>query len=153
MKRMLFAVAFMVFAISPELALAQDTQEEMPEAGIVTISKFKVPLGEERAQVMQFIERMMAPQEEANPHVMAFYVLQHYYGADARDVALVRVYRSFADVEAPCGEPCQAWMEENAPEEGTPEYQEMTELADTFMKYYATHSDEIYSVPLAVLKN
>ena len=80
-------------------------------------------------------------------------VLQHYYGADARDVVLVRVYRDWASVEAPCGEPCSTWMEENLPEEGTPEREEWDDLVGTFVKYYSRHSDELYSAPLDLSKN
>lgn len=149
MKKVALAIVFLALASMPQMTMAQ---EEMPSTIVVTMSKFKVPLGEDRARVMQFIERMIAPQERLNPNVMAFYVLQHYYGADARDMVLVRVYASMADIEAPCGEPCQTWMEENRPEEGTPEYEEMTELGQTFMKYYAAHSDEIYSSPMDLAK-
>jgi len=37
--------------------------------GIVTISTFKVPLGEDRVRVMEFVEPVLAPQEKADPHV------------------------------------------------------------------------------------
>jgi len=152
MKKLLLAGVAAAFAFTPRIALAQDAQDDMPATAVVTISKFKVPLGEDRGKVMEFIERVIAPQDHANPNVTAFYVLQHYYGTDARDVAFVRVYKSFADIEAPCGAPCDAWMEENMPEQGTPEFDELNDLGQTFMKYYAAHSDEIFSAPLDLAK-
>jgi hypothetical protein len=153
MKKLFLAVTFLAVLVAPRAALAQNAGNGPPATGIVTISKFQVPLGEDRGKVMEFIERVTTPQERANPNVMAFYVLEHYYGADARDIAFVRVYREFADIEAPCGEACQTWAEENLPEEGTPEFDELNELGQTFMKYYSNHSDEIFSTSLSLSKN
>lgn len=151
MKKLVVFLGALALVAAPVTVSAQE--EEAPGVGIVSISKFQVPLGEDRVKVMDFIEKVMAPQEEHNPNVMAFYVLEHYYGADARDVLLVRVYRSFADIEKPCGEACATWAEENLPKEGTPEFDEMNENGQTFMRYYSRHSDEIYSAPLSIAKN
>ena len=70
------------------------------------MSTMKVPMNEDRAQVMGWIEKMVTPMARANPNIIAFYVLTHYYGADSRDMVLVRVYKDLAAIEAPCGEPC-----------------------------------------------
>ena len=88
-----------------------------------------------------------------NPNVLAFYVLQHTWGSDSRDIVMVNVYRSWADIEAPCGEPCQQWADENMPEEDSPEMEEMQELWQTYMKYSGRHSDEIYTARLDLAKN
>ncbi len=147
-------LAVLAFLAVPQAATAQDMEDGPPQTGIVTMSTMKVPMGQERAQVMEWIEKMVTPMERANPNVIAFYVLTHYYGADSNDVVLVRVYKDLAAIEAPCGEPCQVYREENpVPEEGTPEREEMMEMWQTFMKYNGNHSDEIYTARLDLAAN
>ncbi len=147
-------LAALAFLAAPQAAVAQDMEDGPPQTGIVTISTFKVPMNEDRGKVMEWIEKMVTPMERANPNVMAFYVLTHYYGADSRDMVMVRVYKDLAAIEAPCGEPCQAYREANPlPEEGTPEREELMELWQTFMKYNGKHSDEIYTAHLDLSAN
>jgi hypothetical protein len=147
-------LAVLAFLAVPQAAVAQDMEDGPPQTGIVTMSKMQVPIGPDRAKVMQWIERMVTPMERANPNVIAFYVLTHYYGADARDVVLVRVYKDLAAIEAPCGEPCQMLQDENPiPEEGTPEREELMDLWQTFRKYNANHSDEIFTARLDLAAN
>ena len=147
-------LAVLAFLAVPQAATAQDMEDGPPQTGIVTMSTMKVPMGQERAQVMEWIEKMVTPMERANPNVIAFYVLTHYYGADSNDVVLVRVYKDLAAIEAPCGEPCQVYREENpVPEEGTPEREEVMEMWQTFMKYNGNHSDEIYTARLDLAAN
>lgn len=153
MKKWSVGLAVMAYLSVPQALVAQDAEDEGPMQGIVTMSTFKVPLGEDRAKVMRGIEQIMLPQEKANPNVLAFYVLSHYYGADSRDVVLVRVYGDWAAVEAPCGEPCATWWEENQPEEGTAEREEWDDLIATFTKYYSRHSDEMFSANMRLAKN
>ncbi len=154
MKKWSVGLAVLAFVLVPQALLAQDAEEEGAMSnGIVAMSTFKVPFGEDRAKVMQGIETIMLPQEKANPNVLAFYVLTHFYGADSRDVILVRVYRDWNSVEAPCGEPCQTWWEANQPAEGTPEREEWDDLIAAFSKYYAKHSDELYSADMSLAKN
>jgi hypothetical protein len=153
MRKVGILFAAMALLVGPAVAVAQDMDDGPPETGIVTTSTFKVPLGEERGKVMEWIELMVAPMARANPNIMAFYVLQHYYGSDSRDVVLVRVYKDLAAIEAPCGAPCDELMAEIVPEEGTPEQEEMMELWQTYMKYTGRHSDEIYTARLDLAAN
>ena len=147
-------LAVLAYLAVPQAITAQDMEDGPPQTGIVTMSTMKVPMGQERAQVMGWIEKMVTPMERANPNVIAFYVLTHYYGADSNDVVLVRVYKDLAAIEAPCGEPCEVYREENpVPEEGTPEREEMMEMWQTFMKYNGNHSDEIYTARLDLAAN
>ena len=92
MTKLTLGIALMACLLVPQAVQAQDMDDGPPETGIVTMSTFKVPLGEERGKVMEWIEKMVTPMERANPNVIAFYVLQHYYGSASRDVVLVRVY-------------------------------------------------------------
>ena len=153
MTKLTVGIALMACLLVPQAVQAQDMDDGPPQTGIVTMSTFKVPLGEERGKVMEWIELMVAPQARANPNIMAFYVLQHYYGSDSRDVVMVRVYKDLAAIEAPCGAPFDELMAEIVPEEGTPEREEMMELWQTFMKYNGRHSDEIYSARLDLAAN
>jgi hypothetical protein len=153
MKKFTVGLAVMAYLLVPQALQAQD-MDEGPQTGIVTMATMKVPMGPDRAKVMQWIERMVTPIERANPNVIAFYVLTHYYGPDARDLVLVRVYKDLAAIEAPCGEPCDMYREENpVPEEGTPEREELMELWQTFLKYNGQHSDEIYTARLDLAAN
>ena len=153
MTKLTVGIALMACLLVPQAVQAQDMDDGPPQTGIVTMSTFKVPLGEERGKVMEWIELMVAPQARANPNIMAFYVLQHYYGSDSRDVVMVRVYKDLAAIEAPCGAPCDDLMAEIVPEEGTPEREEMMDLWQTFMKYNGRHSDEIYTARLDLAAN
>ncbi len=153
MKKLSVGLAALAFLIAPHVAMAQDAADGPPATGMVTMSSFKVPMGEDRGKVMEWIERWVAPQERNNPNVLAFYVLGHNYGADSRDIVIVRVYKDWASIEAPCGEPCSTWSEANWPEEDTPEHEEMMDLVQTYMKYYGRHSDEIYTARLDLAKN
>ena len=153
MKKFTVGFAALAFLLAPAAAVAQDADDGPPQTGIVTMSKVKVPLGEDRGKFMQWVERVVAPQARNNPNVLAFYVLEHYWGADSRDVVMVNVYRDWASIEAPCGEPCQTWADEFFPEEGEEGYDELIELWQTFSKYNGRHSDEIYSARLDLAKN
>jgi hypothetical protein len=152
MKNLGILCAAAALLLTPMAATAQDANEE-PQTGIVTMSTIKVPMGEERGKVMEWIEKAVAPMARVNPNIMAFYVLEHYYGSDSRDVVFVRVYKDLASIEAECGEPCQAYMDANFPAEDSPEREEWSELWRTFMKYNGRHSDEIYSARLDIAKN
>ncbi len=154
MKKWILGLAVAGYLFAPQFVVAQGGDDDGPPPTVmVTMSSFKVPLGEDRGKVLQWIERWVAPQERNNPNVAAFYVLQHYWGSESRDVVMVRVYEDWASIEAPCGEPCSTWAEANWPEEGTPEREEMIDLRRTFFKYNGRHSDEIYSSRLDLAKD
>ncbi len=153
MKKLGILFASAALLLAPAAAMAQEEDEGPPPTGVVTMMTFKVPLGEERGKVMDWIDKVVAPMARLNPNIMAFYVLQHYYGADSRDVVLVRVYNDFGSVEAECGAPCQEWWDANMPAEGTPESEEWQDLWRTFQKYSGRHSDEIYTARLDLAKN
>ncbi len=118
----------------------------------MTISKFHVPVGEDRQKVMQFLEMVMVPQARLNPNILSYRVATHYYGSASTEVLLIAEYPDWAAVEADCGAPCEEWQEANMPAEGTPEYDEMQERWQAWLKYYLGgrhgHSDEIYTVQM-----
>lgn len=144
MKKLSVGLAVLAYLLVPQALFAQDADDGPPETVVVAMSKLHVPIGEERGKFMEFVERVVAPQARNNPNVLAFHVLSHYYGHNASDVIIVNVYPDWASVEAPCGEPCQTWADENLPDEGEEGYEELSELGDHYFKYFAKHSDEIY---------
>ena len=143
MKKLTVGLAVLACVLVPQALFAQE--DEGSETVVVTTARVHVPFGEDRQKFLEFIDRVQAPQAKNNPNVLAFHVLEHYYGADATEVVIVRVYPDLAAIEAPCGEPCETWAAENIPEEGTPEREELQALGDHFFKYFAKHSDEIYT--------
>ena len=153
MKKLTVVLAVLACVLVPQALQAQDADEGPPETSIVTTSTFKVPMNEDRGKVLEWIERVLAPQARNNPNILAFYVLTHYYGSDSRDMMLVRVYENLAAIEAPCGEPCREYADANFPDECEEGYDEMMDLWETFMKYNGRHSDQIYRSHMDLAKN
>ena len=137
----------------PAPALAQDA-DEPPETRVITMAKFQVPPGEDRQKVMRFIDEVIAPQAQNNPHVLTYRIATHYYGSNSTDIVIIAEYPDWESVEAPCGEPCQTWAEENIPEEGTPEREEWNDRAQTWTRYFVGgHTDEVYGTNMRRGKN
>lgn len=154
MKQLGLAFGALAVVLAPGALLAQDADE--PDTNVITISKFHVPAGEDRAKVMEFIDRVIVPTNQVNPNVLSYRVAVHFYGAHSTEIALIAEYPDWNAVEAPCGTPCEEWAEANWPAEGTPEYDEMAELQAAWTKAYMGghgHSDEIYNVRMDRAKN
>lgn len=145
MKKFSVGFAVLAYLLVPQALAAQDADDGPPETVVVTTATVHVPLGEDRGKFMQFVERVTSPLAKANPNVLAYHVLQHYYGSNSSDVVIVVVYPNLGAIEEPCGEPCSTWSEANIPEEGEEGYDELVELRDTYFKYFSKHSDQIYS--------
>jgi len=124
---------------------------QQPNFHVVTVSTFRVPLGPDRPTVIGYIRKWMAGPAKLNPKVVSYRVLQHWYGANAGDMAIAVEYASWADVTAPC-EPCQQWFQENMPAEGTPERKAVDEAQALFIKYYGSHQDNIYTMDMSMAK-
>lgn len=145
MKKLTVGLAVLAYMLVPQAAHAQDGDDGASETVIVAMAKVKVPFGEERAKFMQFVEEYVTPQERNNPNVLAYHVLEHYYGSNSSDVVVVTVYENLAAIEAPCGDPCREWWEANVPAEGEEGREEFEDVRDTYWKYMVKHSDEVYS--------
>ena len=148
--RLISTLALVPVLLAPTAAMAQDS-EEAPDIRVLEITTFRAPFGEERQLMMQFINRVIAPQAQNNPNVLTYRVATHFYGRNSTDIKLIAEYPDWAAVEAPCGEPCRTWAAENIPEQGTPEREEFDKQAAAWTKFYMTggHSDEIFSVNMA----
>jgi len=146
MSKLIVGLAFIALVSLPQRVLAQDADgEDEVETVVVTMSTTHVPIGEDRQKFVGFVREVVAPAARVNPNVIAFHVLQHYYGSNSSDVVIVRVYPNLAAIEAECGTPCQEWADANIPEEGDEGYDHYVDLRDTYFKYFAKHSDEIYT--------
>lgn len=127
-------------------------QDEGPGSRYVAVTTFDVPFND-RAKVFQHIMTRILPATKLNPNVVNSRVLLHNWGSNASQVVLVSEYADWAAIEADCGKPCDDFYEANpAPEEGDEGYTEYRERVELFNKYYAHHSDEVYTSPLAAAK-
>jgi len=146
MSKFIVGLAFLALTSLPHSVLAQDASgEDEVETVVVTMSTTHVPIGEDRQKFIDFVRQVMAPVARVNPNVIAFHVLRHYYGSNSSDVVIVRVYKDLAAIEAECGTPCEEWADANIPKEGDEGYDDFVDLRDTYFKYFAKHSDEIYT--------
>ena len=145
MKKFSVGFAVLAYLLVPQALAAQDSDDGPPETVVVAMATVHVPLGEARGKFMDFIEQVSSQQARNNPNILAYHVLSHYYGSNSSDVVIVTVYENLAAIEAPCGDPCSEWAEANLPNEGDEGYDEFVELRDNFFKYFAKHSDEVYS--------
>ena len=139
-------------ALAPAPLLAQDEEEEEPDTNYITLTHIHMPATADREKAIEWIDEVMAPLAKLNPNVLWYRVAMHNWGANSKDVVILAEYDNWADIEGDC-EPCQAWFEENQPEEGTPEREEWDEMADTFFKYFSGHKDEIYATNMSRAKN
>ena len=131
--------------------VAAQTAPATPEFRVLTISSFRVPLGEERTKVLDYMKKWMLEPAKLNPNVLSYRIIQHFYGSNAQDVAIVAEYPNWVAVTADC-KPCAAWTEANMPKEGTPERKAVDELVALFLKHYSSHADQIYSVNMSLAK-
>ena len=145
MKKMIVGLAALMYLVVPQTMFAQDGDDDDSQTVIVTTATTHIPFGPDRAKFMEYVEMVTAPQARNNPNILAYHVLEHYYGSHATEVAIVAVYPNLAAIEAPCGEPCSTWADANLPDEGEEGYDEFVELRDHYFKLFAKHSDEIYS--------
>jgi hypothetical protein len=122
-----------------------------PEIRIVTISSFRVPQGEDRQKVLEYMKKWMVEPAKLNPNVLSYRIIQHFYGSNAGDVAIVAEYATWAAITADC-QPCDKWLQDNMPTEGTPERKAVDDLAALFFKYYGSHADQIYNADMSLAK-
>lgn len=143
-----FLAAVSLASVSGLRAQAAPAQAEFR---VLTISSFRVPLGEDRTRVLEYMEKWMVPPAKMNPNVLSYRIGQHWYGSNSSDVVIVAEYPNWAAVTATC-QPCQEWTQTNTPKEGTPERQAFNEAQALFLKYYSTHADQIFTMPTRLAK-
>jgi len=147
--RVLTLIAFTTLMTST--ADAQAAPQTAPDVRIVTISSFRVPLGADRQAVLDYMGKWMVEPARLNPNVLSYRIIQHFYGSNASDMAIVAEYPNWAAIAADCAA-CDAWFQANMPPEGTPERKAVDEAQALFLKYYGTHADQIYNANMALAK-
>jgi hypothetical protein len=149
----LAALLFVGLAIVvPTHALHAQAEEEPEEIHYITVTTFKVPLGEASQKVSMWIDSVMVPLAHLNPNVLSYRIGRHYWGSSAGDFVIISEWASWEAIAAPCGEPCETWTAENEPVDGTPRAETWDEMFATFLKYYSGHRDEVYAVPMSRAK-
>ncbi|MEN8375350.1 MAG: hypothetical protein ABFS34_07875 [Gemmatimonadota bacterium] len=139
-------LAVCVLLLIPIGVTAQDDDDdEGPEIRYLTTSQFHLAYGDDRQAVMWWVDSVSVPINEMDPNVLWSRVAVHNYGPNGGDVVFMSEYADWASINAPC-EPCDEWFEERQPEEGTPEREEWDANLATFLKYYSTHEDQIFSI-------
>lgn len=146
-----FVLLLATAGLTASTARAQAAPPATPETRVLTISSFRVPLGEDRQKVIDFMRKWMVEPARLNPNILSYRIIQHFYGSNASDVAIVAEYPSWGAINAECA-PCNAWFEANQPKEGTPERKAVDEATALFLKYYGTHRDEVYNVNMSLAK-
>lgn len=63
---------------------------------------------------------------------------RHYYGSDFRDWVVITEYKTWADIEAAAG------INQELNKKKWPDDKKRAEFFRKVMKYFPTHSDEIY---------
>jgi hypothetical protein len=132
-------------------AAAQAAPPAAPDIRVVTISSFRVPLGEDRQKVLDYMKKWMVEPARLNPNVLSYRIIQHFYGSNSSDVAIVAEYPNWAAIGADCA-PCDKWFETNMPKENTAERKAVDDALALFQKYYSSHADQIYNANMAFAK-
>ena len=136
----------------PQVAVAQDGDDEGPGNRIVTVTSFSLPF-QHRSTVIPWMVKYVLPGTQLNPAVITSRLLFHNWGSDAADVVLVAEYADWADIDADCGQPCDDYDAANPePEEGEEGYEAYEEAQALFSKYFSRHRDEIYAAPMGMAK-
>lgn len=121
-------------------------QAQEQNSRYVVVTSFDVPYGPDRGKVLSFLNQYFLPGTQLNPKVRNSRVMMHNWGKNAMQVVLVEEYDTWADIMAPCGQPCDDYnAQHEAPEQGEAGYAEYQEMSDLFFKAFSSHSDEIYT--------
>lgn len=148
----LASLAVVVGWAMPRLVLAQD-DAEAPGPRIITVSSFELPYGDDRGKVLDWMEKWFAPGAALNPNVINRRLAFHAWGSRGDQVLVITEYPSMEALAAGCGQPCADYRDAHpVPEEGDEGYEEYDEGLQLFLKYYSSHSDEIYATPSSWMK-
>jgi hypothetical protein len=125
---------------------ASHAEAQEQNSRYVVVTTFDVPYGPDRGKVLSYLNEYFLPTTQLNPKVRNSRVLMHNWGKDAMQVVMFEEYDTWADIMAPCGQPCDDYNAQHAaPEEGEAGYTEYQEKSDLFFKAFSSHSDEIYT--------
>jgi len=143
------AVAMLL--VTPPTVFTQEEADPEPVIRYLTVTTWDFPGGEQGDKAVEWIEKVMVPFNRMNPNVLSTRIGFHIWGSNSAQAALISEYADWAAINADC-EPCDAWFEEQQPEEGTPEREEWDAMAQAFFRAYRGHHDEIYTVNMDYAK-
>ena len=151
--RLAVVIALVAALAVPAMVMAQEEEtEEEPGTRILTVTSFAVPYTDQ-GEIYEFMRKYFLPGGQLNPNVISYRVMRHYYGSNGSEIVIMAEYEDLAGIEAPCGQPCDDYFEENAPpEEGEEGYEEFQATVEKWQKYYSKHTDQIYTVPMEATK-
>lgn len=134
------------------LPAALPAQEAEPEIHYLAVTTFHVPFNaQDQEKVNWWIDSVMVPTANMNPHVLSARIGNHIYGSSGGDIILITEFADWNAINADC-EPCNTWFESRQPAEGTPEREAWDEAQATFLKYFTGHHDEIYTTNMSRAK-
>lgn len=146
-------IAAAALSLAPMTLFAQEgDEEEAPDFNYITVTRIRMPATQDREKAMEWVDKVMAPGAKLNPNVLWYRVATHNWGSNSEDVVIMAEYDEWADIEGDCPA-CDAWFEENQPEEDTPEREEWDAMAEAFFEYFSGHRDEIYATNMSRAKN
>ncbi len=150
--RIAVGAAAITFLALPPCLRAQDADDDEPVIHYITTTSFNVAFGDDFGTVLEWIDSVVAPINQINPHMLSFRVATHRWGSQAGDIVFIREYETWDAIEADC-EACDEMFDDMEPEEGTPEREAWDERLAVFLKYNSGHRDEIYHTRMSRAKN
>lgn len=146
MLRLASAIAGLsLFALAPLPLTAQADTQDGPDIRWITITTFEAPPGDDMEKAGQWIREVMVPMARMNPNILSYRVAGHRWGSNSRQVVIIAEYPSWEAIQAPC-EACSEWIQDQVPEEGTPEREAWDDRGEAFSRVYGGHQDEIYGL-------
>ncbi len=148
-------IAAAVLSLAPATLFAQagdEEEEEAPDFNYITVTRIRLPATQDRQKAMEWVDKVMVPVAQLDPNVLWYRIATHNWGSNSEDVLIMAEYDEWADIESDCPA-CDAWFEENQPEEDTPEREEWDAMAQAFFEYFSGHRDEIYATNMNRAKN
>jgi len=135
--------------LTPMTAAAQDG--DAPVIHYLSVTTFELPFGEEGGLARAYMREVFVPVTKLDANVLSFRFGQHIWGSNSAQVTIVAEYATWEAVNSDC-DVCDAWVQEQMPEEGTPEREEWDAKARAFFKAYRGHNDELYAVNMNLAK-
>lgn len=137
-------LAAVLAALAPQAVLAQQ-QDAPPETRLMTLTTFTVSGPQSNQRFNEYVDMIMVPQLQEDPHVLSFRLARHYWGTSTPNVWLITEYASLEELQK-SEEFQDRWFQERFPE-GSPQREEANRaFQEGFGPYFADHVDNIMTV-------
>ena len=138
MKKRIFTFVLTIAVCILLLNSLSFAQEKEPHFFVVTTWKTVMPddgSAVERDSLMkEWTEKVL----KKNEKIISQKNFRHYYGSDVRDWVIITEYKTWGDIEA------AAKISQKLNKKSWPDDKKRSEFFKNLMKYFGTHSDEIY---------